>query len=158
LAVTGAGVILLAGLIMYFLVRRIFRPIGVIRRELVEMANATTQRERDGRTLAALDANLDELRQTLYAFGEPRRDGDTLLFGDKPVNNDLALVDGIGRDGTLVTVFSGDQRVTTNVRKTDGSRVVGTRLAAGAVHDRVLRDGKTYRGSATIFDAPHFAI
>ncbi len=61
-------------------------------------------------------------------------------------------------DGTLVTVFSGDQRVTTNVRKADGSRVVGTRLAAGAVHDRVLRDGKTYRGSATIFDAPHFAI
>jgi methyl-accepting chemotaxis protein len=155
----GAGVILLAGLIMYFLVRRIFRPIGVIRRELVEMASATTQQERDGRTLAALDANLDELRQTLYAFGEPRRDGDTLLFGDKLVNNDLSLVDGIGgRDGTLVTVFSGDQRVTTNVRKADGSRVVGTRLAAGPVHDRVLRDGKTYRGSATIFDAPHFAI
>jgi methyl-accepting chemotaxis protein len=48
--------------------------------------------------------------------------------------------------------------VTTNVRKADGSRVVGTRLAAGPVYDRVLDEGKTYRGSATIFDKPHFAI
>jgi methyl-accepting chemotaxis protein len=79
------------------------------------------------------------------------------LFGDKAVNDDLALVDGAG-DSTLVTVFSGDQRVTTNVRKADGSRVVGTRLAAGPVYDRVLKAGKTYRGSATIFDKPHFAI
>jgi methyl-accepting chemotaxis protein len=158
-AVAGAGAILLAGLVMYFLVRRIFRPIGAIRRELVEMAGATTQHELDGRTLAALDAHLDALRQTLYACGEPRREGNTLLFGDKAVNDDLALVDGIGAgDGTLVTVFSGDQRVTTNVRKADGSRVVGTRLAAGPVYDRVLDEGKTYRGSATIFDKPHFAI
>jgi methyl-accepting chemotaxis protein len=157
--IAGAGVILLAGLIMYFLVSRIFRPIGLIRHELVEMASATAQQERDGRTLAALDADLDELRQTLYACGEPRRDGNKLLFGDKAVNDDLALVDGIGgRDGTLVTVFSGDQRVTTNVRKADGSRVVGTRLAAGPVHERVFREGKTYRGGATLFDAPHFAI
>jgi methyl-accepting chemotaxis protein len=154
-AVAGAGAILLAGLVMYFLVRRIFRPIGAIRRELVEMAGATTQHELDGRTLAALDAHLDALRQTLYACGEPRRDGNTLLFGDKAVNDDLALVDGIGAgDGTLVS----DQRVTTNVRKADGSRVVGTRLAAGPVYDRVLKAGKTYRGSATIFDKPHFAI
>ena len=158
-AVAGAGAILLAGLVMYFLVRRIFRPIGAIRRELVEMAGATTQHELDGRTLAALDAHLDALRQTLYACGEPRREGNTLLFGDKAVNDDLALVDGIGAgDGTLVTVFLSDQRVTTNVRKADGSRVVGTRLAAGPVHDRVLKAGKTYRGSATIFDKPHFAI
>jgi methyl-accepting chemotaxis protein len=57
-----------------------------------------------------------------------------------------------------VTVFAGDRRVTTNVRKADGSRVLGTRLAAGPVYDRVLKDGKTYRGDATIFDAPHFAI
>jgi methyl-accepting chemotaxis protein len=155
----GAGVILLAGLIMYFLVRRILRPIGMIRRELVGMAAATMQQELDARTLAALDVRLDALRQTLYASGEPRREGDTLLFGNKPVNDDLALVDGIGNtDGTLVTVFAGDRRVTTNVRKADGSRGVGTRLAAGPVYDRVLKQAKTYRGSASIFDTPHFAI
>ena len=32
------------------------------------------------------------------------------------------------------------------------------RLAAGPVYDRVLKHGKTYRGSAKIFDKPHFAI
>ena len=94
--IAGAGVVLLAGLVMLFLVRRIFAPIGTIRRELVEMAGATAQQELDARTLAALDVHLDELRQALYGRGEPRRDGDTLLFGDKAVNNDLALVDGIG--------------------------------------------------------------
>jgi methyl-accepting chemotaxis protein len=157
-AAAGAAVILLAGLIIYFLAKHIFRPIGAIRRELVDMAAATTQQELDARTLASLDGHLDALRQALYAFGEPRRDSNMLLFGDKAIDGDLALIDGIGRDGTLVTVFSGDRRVATNVRGADGSRAVGTRLAPGPVHDRVLGQGKTYRGSANIFDAPHFAI
>ncbi len=155
----GVGVVLLAGLAMLVLTRRIFAPIGAIRRALVEMAGATAQQELDARTLAALDIRLDDLRQALYGRGEPRRDGDTLSFGDKAVNNDLALVDGIGaEDGTLVTVFIGDRRVTTNVRTADGSRVIGTTLAAGPVHDRVLKEGKTYRGDANIFETPHFAI
>jgi methyl-accepting chemotaxis protein len=155
----GGGVILLAGLLMYVLVWRILRPIGAIRRQLAEMAGATTQQELDARTLAALDGDLDALRQDLYARGEPSCDGNTLRYGDKTVNNDLALVDRIGaRDGALVTVFAGDRRVATNVRKADGSRVLGSRLAAGPVYDRVLKEGKTYRGAATIFDTPHFAI
>jgi methyl-accepting chemotaxis protein len=152
-------VILLAGLVMFFLIRRILAPIGAIRRELVDMALATTQQEIDARTLTSLDVHLDELRQTLFGRGEPRLERNALFFGDKAVNNDFALVDGIGtRDGTLVTVFMGDQRVTTNVRKEDGSRAVGTRLAAGPVYDRVLKQGKTFRGDANIFGRPHFAI
>ena len=155
----GAGVVLLAGLVMFFLIRRILAPIGTIRRELVEMALATTQQEIDARTLASLDVHLDDLRQTLVGRGEPRLESNALFFGDKPVNNDFALVDGIGtRDGTLVTVFMGDQRVTTNVHKEDGSRAVGTRLAAGPVYDRVLKQGKTFRGNANIFGVPHFSI
>jgi methyl-accepting chemotaxis protein len=155
----GTGVILLAGLVMFFLIRRLFAPIVAIKHELVEMAYLTTQQELDARTLAALDSQIDALRQTLFGHGEPRLEKNALLFGDKPVNNDFALVDGIGaRDGTLVTVFMGDQRVTTNVHKEDGSRAVGTRLAAGPVYDRVLKQGKTFRGDATIFGAPHFAI
>ena len=35
----GAGAILLGGLMYFLLVRRIFAPIGAIRRELVEMAD-----------------------------------------------------------------------------------------------------------------------
>ncbi len=155
----SAGVIILAGLAMLFLIRRTFAPIGAIRRELVAMAGAASQQELDARTLATLDVHLDELRQTLYGRGEPRRRGNALLFGDKPVNNDLALVDAIGgRDNTLVTVFMGDRRVTTNVCKADGSRIIGTALEAGPVYDRVLKEGKTYRGNADIFGTPHFTI
>jgi len=157
--ISGAGAIVLAGLAMLLLVRRIFAPIKAIRRELVEMADSTTQQELDARTLANLDGHLDALRQALYGRGEPRRDGNLLLFGDKAVNDDVALVDGIGeRDGVLVTVFMGDRRVTTNVRKADGSRGIGTVLASGPVYDRVLKEGKTYRGDADLFERPHFAI
>jgi methyl-accepting chemotaxis protein len=155
----GAAAILLAGLVMFLLVRRSLAPLGLIRRELVNMAASTAQQELDARTLAALDARLDELRQTLFNRGEPRREAATLFFGEKPVNNDLALVDGIGaQDGTLVSVFMGDLRVATNVRKADGSRVIGTTLALGPVYDRVLKLGKTHRGDADIFGVPHFAI
>ncbi len=155
----GLGAIVVAGLIMFFLVQRIFRPIGVIRRELVDMAAATAQQERDARTFGALEDSLDELRQALTALGAPRREGDALIFGDKTIDRDLALVDGIGdRGGTLVTIFMGDRRVATNVRTPDGSRAIGTRLAPGPVYDRVLKEGRTYRGEATILDKPHFAI
>jgi methyl-accepting chemotaxis protein len=155
----GAGTVLFGGLIMFVLVRRVFAPIGAIKRELVAMAETTTQQGLDARTLATLDNLLDELRRTLYGRGEPRREGNALLFGDVPVNNDLALADGIAaQNGMLVTVFMGDERITTNVRAADGSRVIGTKLAAGPVYDRVLKHGKTYRGDAKIFDTPHFAI
>ncbi len=155
----GAGTVLVGGLIMFVLVRRVFAPIGAVKRELVAMAETTTQQGLDARTLAALDNLLDELRRTLYGRGEPRREGDKLFFGDVPVNNDLELADGVAaQDGMLVTVFKGDERVTTNVRAADGSRVIGTKLAAGPVHDRVLKHGKTYRGEAKIFNLPHFAI
>jgi methyl-accepting chemotaxis protein len=154
----GALVIVLAGLAAFFLIKRIFAPIGAIRRELAAIAGATAQQEVDARTLAALDERLDELRRTLHARGEPRLSGDLLLFGDQPCNDDLTMVDAIGRGDALATIFMRDKRVATNVRGKDGARVLGTRLAAGVVHDRVLRDGKTHRGDADIFGVPHFAI
>ena len=155
----GLLAVLVGGLIMFILVRRVFAPIGGIKRELVTMAKTTTQQELDARTLAILDDDLDELRETLYRRGEPRRDGDFFLFGDKPVNNDLDLADSVGgQHGTLVSIFMGDQRVTTNVRNAEGERILGTELAPGPVHDRVLKQAKTFRGDATIFGKLYFSI
>ena len=155
----GAAAILIGGLIMFVLVRRVFAPIGAVKRGLVTMANATTQQELDARTLAILDVDLDELRQTLYGRGEPRREGDMFFFGERPVNNDLDLVDSIGgQNGTLVSIFMGDQRVTTNVRNAEGARILGTKLAPGPVYDRVLKQAKTFRGDATIFGKQYFSI
>ncbi|WP_168196851.1 methyl-accepting chemotaxis protein [Brevundimonas sp. M20] len=83
--------------------------------------------------------------------------GDTLMAGETPLNGFTEPVDRIKTlVGGTATVFMGDMRVTTNVIKEDGERAVGTRLKAGPVHDAVLRDGKTYRGTADILGKPYF--
>ena len=50
----------------------------------------------------------------------------------------------------VITIFAGDTRITTNVLRSDGSRAVGTRLDAGPIHEKVLTEGKPYRGEASI--------
>ncbi|WP_213981985.1 cache domain-containing protein [Sphingomonas sp. dw_22] len=77
--------------------------------------------------------------------------GDRLLNGwTKPVDEVKALVGG------TATVFGGDMRVTTNVTKPDGSRAVGTPLAAGPAYDAVLRQGRSYRGETEILGKAFF--
>ena len=72
------------------------------------------------------------------------------------LDGDPALVDKVRAIvGGTATVFRGDLRVSTNVLRPDGSRAVGTRLAAGPVHDAVLRDGLTFRGDANILGTPY---
>ncbi|RZJ97436.1 MAG: methyl-accepting chemotaxis protein [Brevundimonas sp.] len=84
-------------------------------------------------------------------------EGETLKVGATPLNGFIEPVDRIKTlVGGTATVFMGDQRVTTNVVKDDGSRAVGTRLKAGPVYDAVLRDGKAYRGTADILGKPYF--
>ena len=77
--------------------------------------------------------------------------------GNALLNGNLALVDMVrGVGGGTATIFMGDMRIATNVLKADGSRATGTRLAAGAVYDTVLRDGVPYRGEAEILGEPYF--
>ena len=60
--------------------------------------------------------------------------------------------------GGTATVFTGEVRTATTVRKADGSRAVGTRLAPGPVHDTVLGSGKIYRGEADILGTPYLTL
>lgn len=102
---------------------------------------------------------VDRLRQNLTAAemiinpnheSYSLRDG-KLMVGSHVLNDDFKGVDAIATAfGGVATVFSGDTRVATNVKKTDGSRAVGTKLAAGPVYDAVLGEGKEYLGSAKI--------
>ena len=115
---------------------------------------------RDARVAAAerQDANMRVAWDVLGDYGSEfsARDG-RLYVGTTPLNG---LEEPVDRIKTLVggtaTVFHGDTRVTTNVKKADGSRAVGTKLAAGPVHDAVLRDGRSYRGQADILGKPYF--
>ncbi|WP_100332579.1 methyl-accepting chemotaxis protein [Bacillus xiapuensis] len=72
-----------------------------------------------------------------------------LYKGDTLINDNHQLVDEIGDDtGDTVTVFQGDTRVATNVKK-DGSRATGIQASA-EVSETVLKEGKHYYGEANV--------
>ncbi|MBB4097276.1 methyl-accepting chemotaxis protein [Sphingomonas kyeonggiensis] len=86
-----------------------------------------------------------------------RAEGGDLYVGAHKLNGWTQPVDEIKTlVGGTATIFAGDTRITTNVLKPDGSRAVGTPLAAGPAKDAVLGDGKPYRGSADILGKPFF--
>ena len=80
-----------------------------------------------------------------------------LLAGGYQVNGNFDDVDRVQElVGGVATVFMGDVRVSTNVKKPDGSRAIGTKLAQGPVHDAIFRDHKPYRGEADILGEKYF--
>ncbi len=82
-----------------------------------------------------------------------------MLLGTTKLNDRSDLVDTVKNvTGASVTIFLGDTRIATNITYADGSRGIGTKLVAGAVHDAVLRDGRSYSGRATILGIPYLAI
>ena len=102
----------------------------------------------DWRLLASdpKNARFRVLRDGVLYAGQTRLDGN-----DAAVDKIKALVGG------TATIFAGDTRVATNVKKDDGSRAVGTRLDAGPARDAVLGKGQPYRGETHILDKPYFA-
>ncbi len=80
-----------------------------------------------------------------------------LLVGSTPINDTTEVVDRVqALVGGVATVFMGDVRVSTNVKKADGTRAVGTPLAQGPVHDAIFRDHKSFRGEAEILNEKYF--
>jgi methyl-accepting chemotaxis protein len=109
---------------------------------------------------AVLESNMRLLRQTLTDEGGSERfslvDGH-LQVGSHRINQDDPAVDRVQVIiGGTATVFLGDTRIATNVTKPDGTRAVGTRLAAGPVYDAVLRQGRPFRGKAEVLGVPYF--
>ncbi|MBO8129224.1 MAG: methyl-accepting chemotaxis protein [Peptococcaceae bacterium] len=82
--------------------------------------------------------------------GPWRREGDKLYKGDTLMNGNFAIVDKIGRltNGDTVTIFCGDTRVATNVKK-DGKRAVGT-VVSDIVAETTLKNGRDYYGEANV--------
>ena len=80
-----------------------------------------------------------------------------LLAGQIELNGRDELVDHIKElVGGVATIFMGDMRVATNVKKSDGSRAVGTKLAAGPAYDAIFKRGESYRGKADILGQSYF--
>ncbi len=95
--------------------------------------------------------------ELLYQKGRDIRvvDG-KLMVGNHVINNDYSLPDRLKElCGGTATIFMGDERISTNVVKEDGSRAVGTRLQGPAL-DALFKDGKPYRGEAKILGVQYF--
>ena len=113
---------------------------------------------------AAVTTRLETALRLLHLLAEERgdawrlEDGTRLLRGDTLLNGFNDLPDRVqAATGAVATVFAGETRVATNIRKPDGARAVGTSLAAGPALE-AMRRGEVYRGSNTILGTPHVTI
>ena len=71
------------------------------------------------------------------------------------LGKDFSVVDRVNAlTGSMATIFrfegDGMTRVSTNVRKTDGSRAVGTRITPESPVYQAVKEGKVYRGKAEV--------
>ena len=81
-----------------------------------------------------------------------------IIVGEHVLNGDAELLDRFTKIvGGVATIFQGDTRVATNVMKPDGTRAVGTKLAAGPVYDTVLGKGEFYSGEANVLGEAYLA-
>jgi len=79
-----------------------------------------------------------------------------LMAGNAVLDGDFALVDKVVElGGGTATIFSGDTRVATTIKKDDGSRAVGTKLAKNAAFESVFNAKKPYRGVVEILGQPY---
>jgi len=84
---------------------------------------------------------------------------EVLSFG-VPVNNDFGAVDKFTKDtGGVATVFArqGDDfaRITTSLKKQDGTRALGTLLGTGHPAYKLMLAGQSYTGPAILFGTPY---
>ncbi len=117
------------------------------RGEMLEVAEAT------------LKTNISLLRTLLQERGDPKVENGKLLFGEYVANDNFEVVDKV-KDiaGGTATIFMGDLRISTNVRRPDGGRAVGTRLAKGPAYDSALTNRKTFSGEVDILGTSFLAV
>jgi methyl-accepting chemotaxis protein len=112
-------------------------------------------------TQIQMEGNLAVLRSALAQRSMAWRvaaDG-VLMAGDQPAEGLNLLVDSVGEvTRGVATIFVGEIRVATSIRKPDGSRATGTKLARSPAWDAVIGRGEAFRGEVTILDVPHITL
>jgi hypothetical protein len=135
------------------------------------IATATLLPQSASAQMSNMDSNMDKVHASMAALkaetaklGPPKIEGTeavggkeapALYFGTTKMNNDFDVVDEVAKEnGGTATLFvkSGDEyvRVATNVKKSDGSRAIGTILDPNGKVIKVIRKGEAYYGDAMI--------
>ena len=121
----------------------------------------TVARAEDQAAQLQLDVNLGVLRDKMSLRGKDwhlSSDGSLMVDGKvaEGLNQVVGDVDRITH--SVATVFVGDTRVATTVKRPDGSPAIGTKLAAGPAREAVIGHQTTYRGVADILGVRHFTV
>ena len=123
---------------------------------------AWTQSDQVKASMAALMAKTKALGAPKIEGVDPigGKEAPALYFGSAKINNSFDLVDALAREqGGVATLFakSGDDfiRVSTNVKKDDRSRAIGTVLNPKGPVIAVIRKGESYYGDANILGKPY---
>jgi len=136
--VSGIGVVVVCILVTTLAI------LNLMRGELTRQANVLQE------------AKLKVLHELLQQKGEAHVVDGKLMFGNYVANGNYEVVDKLtDMAGGVATIFQGDTRVSTNVRKDDGSRGVGTPLI-GVAKEIVIDRAQPYRGEADILGVPYF--
>ncbi len=126
---------------------------------VVARTSSIVAEEMANRAQQSLDVNFKLGLELLKQKGPAHLDGDKLMFGDWAANGNFEVVDKVKAiAGGTATIFMGETRVTTNVQKPDGTRAVGTKLAAGPAHDSIFVAHKTFRGEVDILGRRFFTV
>jgi diguanylate cyclase (GGDEF)-like protein/PAS domain S-box-containing protein len=118
-----------------------------------------------------VNSSMQLLKQSSLARGNPSLDGAVivnrkvipkLMFGKESQTEQAGLVDGVtsieNGTATLFVKNNGDfVRVSTNVRKKDGTRAVGTLLDPKGKVLPYLQDGKSFYGVVDILGEPYIS-
>ena len=113
--------------------------------------------------------SMDLLKAEAAKLGAPKIDGtDTvagktvpaIFFGSTKIDNNFDLVDGVVKQmGGTATIFvkSGDDyvRVSTNVKKDDGSRAIGTILDPNGKAIASIKKNEAFFGDVDILGKPY---
>jgi hypothetical protein len=114
-------------------------------------------------------ASMELLKSKGEKLGPPKAEGTdavagktvpAIYFGSAKMNNNFDLVDEVVKEkGGTATIFakSGDEyvRVSTNVKKDDGTRAIGTILDPSGKAIAAIRNGEPFYGEVSILGKPY---
>ncbi len=142
-------------LLLPFLVGMILAVAGVQAWTLRVSQSALRQQMQDNvdTSMAVLEHSLAPLGSEWSLVGGDLRLGSASIAAQGDILKAAAAI-----TGGVATVFRGDERVATTVKKPDGSPAVGTKLVIPEIREAVLTAGKSYHGTAPILGKSYVVL